>query len=996
MSTPTKTAILGDSIFTVHDFCPADECAALIRLAAGLGFADAPITTARLGPHTRACILLADAERRLFPWAYAADIPASFELGVKDAAINDLAIGTCGDAVFRGKPVTCADIAGDARWSKPWRDLCVRHGILACHSEPVMGADGRAIASLMLCFDQPREPTVWERALTEFGTHIASIAIERDRAIQAVRDSEERLRLMVESVTDYAIFTIDPQGVVTTWNTGAEAVFGWSEAEIVGHHVEVLYTPDDQAAGAPEADLRRARETGRSSDERWRPCKDGTRFFASGVVTPFHDERRVGFTTVVRDVTDRKHAEDALAARVSELATVFDVVPIGLCVAEDPGCQVIRANPAMVRLLQYMHGHNTSVSAPVNAMPGLRVYRGDRELAAEDLPFQRAARGESVHDHLRIVIKTGTSIECEAFAAPLRDAGGRITGSVAAFLDITERARTERVRQTAERALKASEERLRFLDALGEATRAATDPEVVMTVTTRLLGEHVGATRAAYAHVDPDQDRWAIQHDWTAAGATITVGVYSLSRLGPRVAADLRAGRTLVIRDVDRELGSREGAEMLGALGIQAFICCPLVKGDRLTAMMAVHQDAPRAWTDDEVSVVEEVAERSWAHIERVRATAALREADQRKDEFLATLAHELRNPLAPICNGLAILRRRPTGGDSVRVWEMMERQTAHMVRLIDDLLDVARVSRGKVELKKERLTLRSAMESAVEISRPVIEAQGHVLIVDIPDEPLVLEADPVRISQVVSNLLHNAAKFTPSGGRIVLSAERDRAEAVIHVVDTGVGIPQGMLPRVFDLFTQVGHTIDRAKGGLGIGLSLARQLVEMHGGSITAASPGPGQGSDFTVRLPLAGAGTGDAMTGAHDPNAAPDPAVRRILVVDDNVDAAESLAMVLEHLGHDVRIAHNGATALGTARVFAPAIVFLDIGLPDMSGYEVAQALRAEASLSEVVLVALTGYGSAADKALSKSAGFDLHLIKPVKIATVEDVLARARRSP
>jgi len=962
---------------------PLDQCLTAVTRA-----------ISRLGPSTRACILLADAQRRTFPWAYAANIPASFRLGLKDAAINDLAIGTCGEAVFRGRPVTCPDIVHDERLSRMWRDLCIDHGILACHSEPVIGASGRPLASLMLCFDRPRTPSVWERGLAEFGSHIASIAIERDRAVQAVRDSEERLRLMVESVTDFAIFTTDSEGVVTAWNTGAEAMFGWAESEILGQRAELLFTPEDRAADIPMVELRRARELGRAINERWHLRRDGTTFFASGVVTPLHDARRVGFTKVIRDITTRKQAEDALAVRVLELATLFDVVPIGLCVAEEPDCAVIRMNPAMARLMREPPDRNISLSAPVDTRPVWRVYRGDRELAPEALPVQRAARGETLRDEILVVLADGAQIELEAFAAPLRDASGRPKGSVAAFLDITERTRAEKVRLAAERALKTSEARLRLLDELGEATRAATTPEAIMLATTRLLGEHLGATRCAYADIEVDRNRFASRHVWTAAGATSGAGFHSLDLLGPRLAADLRAGRTWVVRDAARELGPSDGPEAFTATGIQAMICCPLIKGDQVVAMMAVQHDAPRDWTDDEVSEVEEVVGRSWAHMERLRAVAALQEADRRKDEFLATLAHELRNPLSPICNGLGILRNNPVSSAAVRALEMMERQTAHMVRLIDDLLDVSRVSRGKIDLKKERLTLRSALETAVETVRPTVAARGHALIVRLPDESLTLDADPTRISQVVSNLLHNAAKFTPDGGRITLSAERDRDEAVIRVADTGIGIPPDMLPQVFDLFTQVGQTIDRAQGGLGIGLSLAQRLVEMHGGSIVAESPGIGRGSVFTVRLPLVDADADDRATGTLPRPAAPALVRRRILVVDDSVDAAESLGMVLEHLEHEVRLAHDGPSALSTARAFGPEVVFLDIGLPGMDGYEVARAFRADPGLAGATLIALTGYGNAADKARSKATGFDAHLTKPVQVATIEDVLARTRR--
>ncbi len=380
------------------------------------------------------------------------------------------------------------------------------------------------------------------------------------------------------------------------------------------------------------------------------------------------------------------------------------------------------------------------------------------------------------------------------------------------------------------------------------------------------------------------------------------------------------------------------------------------------------------------------------------RLAAELAEADQRKTEFLATLAHELRNPLAPLRNGLQVMRMaRDNALVVTKAHDMMERQLAQMVRLIDDLLDVARIARGKLELKRERVALHSVVASAVETSMPLVEAGRHELLVQLPDEPLMLDADPTRLAQVLSNLLNNAAKYTPPGGRIVLNAQRVDTQAVVSVADNGIGIPADSLTRVFEMFTRVGREDSLGQSGLGIGLSLVRQLVELHGGSATAASPGPGQGSTLTLRLPLL-ARVAAEPTAPHtpaEPSANANPALR-VLVVDDNLDAAESLAELLQLHGHTTTIGRDGHQALALAEGFAPDVVFLDIGMPGFDGYQVAHALRASPGADHVTLVALTGWGGLEDRQRARLAGFDEHLTKPADPAAIEQLLARVSHAP
>jgi len=360
--------------------------------------------------------------------------------------------------------------------------------------------------------------------------------------------------------------------------------------------------------------------------------------------------------------------------------------------------------------------------------------------------------------------------------------------------------------------------------------------------------------------------------------------------------------------------------------------------------------------------------------------------ADRRKDEFLATLAHELRNPLAPICNAVTLMRMSAGGPE---IWDMMDRQVNHMVRLVDDLMEVSRITRGAVELHRKPIDLASAIDVAIETSRPLVDQARHQLTVALPEQALHVEADPVRLAQVFSNLINNAVKYTDAGGRIAVSARRDGHSATVTVSDTGIGIPAEALPRVFDMFVQADSRDRRVAGGLGIGLTLARRLVEMHGGTLTASSPGRGRGSEFSVRLPLAGR----AAAANTEDHAAPDPKIRglpRVLIVDDNRDAADSLATLLHLLGAEVRVTNDGPDALATLDAFHPAAVFLDLGMPGMDGHEVARRIREREHAHDTVLVALTGWGQEKDRRATRATGFNHHLVKPADITALRSVLA------
>lgn len=371
------------------------------------------------------------------------------------------------------------------------------------------------------------------------------------------------------------------------------------------------------------------------------------------------------------------------------------------------------------------------------------------------------------------------------------------------------------------------------------------------------------------------------------------------------------------------------------------------------------------------------------------RDITASKEADRHKNEFLALLAHELRNPLAPLCNGLEVIKLAKNDVDVVESTRiMMERQLQQMTRLVDDLLDVSRISQGKLALRKEDVPLASIINTAVETCGPLIQQNNHELTITLPDQSLYVNADKARLSQVLSNLLNNAAKYTNRGGKIWLSAERDGMEAVIRVRDTGIGISPEMLPKIFDLFTQVDHSIEKSQSGLGVGLNIVRRIVEMHGGTVEAHSKGNGMGSEFAVRLPIV---LPKKYERPEHTESQAHPAVgRRILVADDNRDAAYSLAAILKIMGHDVRTASDGLEAVTLAGEFLPEILFLDIGMPTLNGYEACRRIREQPWGQNIYVVALTGWGQEEDRARSKDAGFDAHLVKPLEPKNLQQLLA------
>ena len=518
------------------------------------------------------------------------------------------------------------------------------------------------------------------------------------------------------------------------------------------------------------------------------------------------------------------------------------------------------------------------------------------------------------------------------------------------------------------------------------------------------LGPLLDVSRVGFGTIAHDSGNLSLERDWCRDGVASLAGVSALRDYGSFLDS-LLLGEMIVIGDVHLDPRTAAAANALEGRHARAFVNVPVMERGRLVAVLFVNDDKVRDWTPAELAFIQDVAARTRTAVERANAEATLRASEDRyrrmndelaesarmKDEFLATLAHELRNPLAPIRNALKIQALAAHDPALIlKTRELMERQVVHMVRLIDDLLDLSRLSRGMIELKMDRVSLPAIVGLALDASRPFIEQSAHELAVHLPGEDLVVLADPVRITQIITNLLNNAAKFTPSGGKLGLLLERSGDSALVRVRDNGIGIRRDMLERVFNMFEQVDRSYAQVSGGLGIGLTLVKQLVEAHGGSVRAASNGLGSGSEFSVFLPLAPRVPPTPPPQSTDAKPPMPGASQRILIADDNEDAARSLAMLLELGGHETRVVTDGAQAVAAAREFAPHVAILDIAMPVMDGLDAARAIRASPLGDQIHLVALSGFGQESDKQRSAEAGMDEHLVKPVDLRHVDRILA------
>jgi PAS domain S-box-containing protein len=807
----------------------------------------------------------------------------------------------------------------------------------------------------------------------------------RRRAEAAVVESEEKLRLLADTIPQLA-WMARPDGHIFWYNRRSYEYTGLTQERLDGWGWQALLDPDVSATvlegwkGAIASGVTFEMVFPlKGADGRFRPFL--TR------VNPLKEEDgrvRYWFGTNT-DIADQKRAEIALRESEQRFRQLADAMPQIVWTARPDGV-IDYHNRRWYEFtgLPEATGHDGwgRILHPDDAPPAAESW--DNSLRSGG-PFEMEVRlldrrQQSYRWHL---IRT----------VAVHDAAGAVAHWFGTSTDID--------------GQKRAEESSRFLAEASAALAGVVDYESTLKKVANLAVPYFADWSAVdVANDDGTLRRLAVAHQ--NAGkiglAHQLMKDYPPDPQTPTGAlAVLRTGKPEIVGEITEDMlvrGTKDERHLrlIRSLGLRSYICVPLVvSGDPLGVLTFATAESGRTYTEADLALATDLANRAGVAIENFRLYEALRDADRRKDEFLATLAHELRNPLAPIRNALQILKMPRVDAATVeRSRGMMERQVHHLVRLVDDLLDVSRVMRGKIELRKERIELAAVVARAVETVQPLVDAQGHELSVCLPPESLPLDADPVRLAQVVGNLLTNAAKYTEAGGRIRLAAEREGGEAVLRVRDNGIGIAPAMLPHIFELFVQVDHATTKAQGGLGIGLTLVKNLVQMHNGSVEARSGGLGRGSEFVVRLPLSveAMEQGNDQGTGHRPQQPPTPSGHRLLVVDDNQDAADSLAVLLSLQGHEVRVAHSGPAALEVTTGYTPDVVFLDIGMPGMDGYEVARRMRQQPGLENVVLAALTGWGQKEDRRRTAEAGFDHHLVKPPEPKAVEGVLAGLKR--
>jgi PAS domain S-box-containing protein len=806
---------------------------------------------------------------------------------------------------------------------------------------------------------------------------------ERQRAEAALRLSENRFRAVMEQFP-LSIQIFDARGAHIRTNAAWEALWGVTLSDIRDYNI--LEDPQLEALGIA-ALLRRAFSGGtveipaaRYDPEQTLPDRSRhadparwVRAFAYPVKDETGAVREV--VLVQEDVTGARRAEDRLRASEERLRLALNAARMNVWDWDLKTGRIECSDNA-----QDFWGIAAGQAADFIAV----IHPEDR--AAVEAAAQRSIAGEPYLSEYRLIARDGQIRWLQSRGRVERAADGRAVRILGVTVDITE--------------LKIAEQATRLLADAGETLNASLDyratlqnlaqvivPRLADWCAVDLLSETGELERVSVTHPDP---------------ARIPLAHELFRRYPPRPSDPAGTGRVLGTwqpdwaPDITDEMLAAsaydaEHLDMLRLLRLRSYVCVPLLaRGIPIGVLTLVHAESGRRFRESDVELATDVGRRAAAAVDNARLFEQLRLEHRRKDEFLATLAHELRNPLAPIRTGFALLGSATDAETTARIRQVVERQLTHMVRLIDDLLDLSRVTRGTVQLERARVDLAAIVGIALEASRPLLDQAGLLLEVRLPQEPVPLDADSTRLAQVLSNLLNNAAKYTSRGGRVELTTHVEDRDVEIQVADSGRGIPREMLVQIFEMFAQVGGPFAANQGGLGIGLTLVRRLVELHGGHVWAESDGPGTGSRFFVRLPLADGNAPRPDPEPEEMRTGGSRPARRVLVVDDNVDAAEMLAELLKLDGHEVRTATSGPDALEAVAGFVPHVALLDIGLPGMNGFELARRLRAQPGLTGLTLVAVTGWGQREDREQSKEAGFDHHLTKPVDPDDVRRLVA------
>jgi PAS domain S-box-containing protein len=756
------------------------------------------------------------------------------------------------------------------------------------------------------------------------------------QAKEALRKQSEWLRVTLSSIGD-AVIATDAEGKITFINRVAEKLTGWIHAEAIGRPMsEVFQIVNEYTRQPAENPALRALRKGvivGLANHTILISKDGTELPIDDSAAPIRDElgATVGAVLVFRDVTDRRKTEAVLRESEARYRAIVEASPECVKLLSPDGT-LLQMNHAGMAMVEADEASDALGQCIYNIIaPEYREeYRAFNE---------RVCRGEGGTKEFDIIGFKGTRRHMETTAVPLASPDGKFT-HLAVTRDVTGRV---------------------------EANRALAESRARLDHAVRVSG--IGFWYCDLPFDELIWDERVKEHFWFPPNERITIEMF-YARLHPD-------DRERTRQAIERSIQSRLTYE------IDYRTVNPVTAATKWIRARGgtVYDSGGQPVRFDGVTVDVTVHK---------RAEESLLEADRKKDDFIALLAHELRNPLAPIRNGMQVVRMAGGTSDSVeKALAMMERQLSHMVRLIDDLLDISRISRNKMELKRECICLADVVNSAVETARPLIDVEGHELNISLPPRPLFLNGDMMRLAQVFSNLLTNSAKYTKPRGRIWLSAERDEGVVNVSVRDTGIGIPAQYLGNIFAMFSQVDRSIERNTGGLGIGLALVKGLVEMHGGSVMAASEGEGKGSTFIVTLPVLKEQQNEAIDANSDNGQTAANHSRRILVADDNQDGAESMAEMLRLLGDEVWTANDGEEAVAAAEAFRPEVILMDVGMPRLNGLDATRRIREYPWGKSVAIIALTGWGQESDRERSRDAGCDGHLVKPVNLADLEKML-------
>jgi PAS domain S-box-containing protein len=826
-----------------------------------------------------------------------------------------------------------------------------------------------------------------------------------ERTTKELAEQREWFAVTLSSIGD-AVITTDMSGTITFMNPVAEGMTGWKLDDAQGVSLERVFRIVNEDTREPASNpVHRVLGTGKVvglANHTALIGKEGRVIAIEDSAAPIRDANGdvSGAVLVFHDVTDRRAAERALRASEERLRATFSQAAVGIATASLEN-RFVEANRKCCDILGY-----TLEELQQRTFMEL-THPDDLAETRREMARLRAGEIDVYKLEKRYVRKDGQIVWSRTTVTQLRAATGETDRFIGVLEDITDRKR-------AEIALRNQARVLEILNETGRSIAGQLDLHVLVQQVTDAATQLSGAKFGAFFYNVLDEHGESFLLFSLSGAPREAFEKFGLPRNTPVFDATFRGLGVVRSDDITKDprygtMAPHHGMPE-GHLPVRSYLATPVTSrsGDVIGGLFFGHPDAgvfnehaerlvvgvaAQAAIGIDNARLYEAAQRELAR--RERAEAALRETDRRKDEFLATLAHELRNPLAPIRQA-AQISKAPTATEAQKRWshDVISRQVDHMALLLDDLLDVSRITRGTLELRTEMTELTAVIDAAVETARPVIDAKRHVLAIDVPQTPVHFSADPLRLAQVLSNLLTNAAKYTDPEGKITLSAAATAEAITIRVKDTGIGIPPDALRKVFAMFSQVKSSQDRSEGGLGIGLALARGLVELHGGTIEAQSAGVGHGSEFVVHLPRRVLGAG---RGTPAGEAAARPASRlRVLVADDNRDAAESLAMLLRIEGHDVTVAHDGAEALAAFHSVRPEVALLDVGMPKMNGYDLARSIREDSLGRAVTLVAVTGWGQDSDKARALAVGFNYHFTKPVEPERLCELLRSEHLAP